>query len=216
MSLSKEELQVVDQHLKDRKVENWDVRYEIVDHMACLIEGLMEEGVGFEDALAEVKKTFTFRYLLKMKNEKQKVLSKYLRRSFVNEFKRKVIDLNFLIKISLLFFVAILLYKYTLVNTLFGMLLLILYSPMFFQIKGMITNYRLYGKSMLMNSVWGQILSLPSMIMFPFYISERFTDKYMVVILILLLCLTPIMLVWNNLLLKEMKKLKEQYFLIYE
>jgi len=216
MKLSKEQLQVIDQHLKDRKVESWDVRYEIVDHIACLVESKMEDGSGFNSAFTKVKMTFTFRYLLKMQQDKRKALSKLLRVKFVSDFKGSIIEASFLLKMGLLFLLAILMYKYASVDVLLGMLLVILYSPTFFQAKGMIKNYKLYGKSMLVSSAWVQLLSIPSMIMCPFYISDVLKDKYAVVILALILCFVPIMLVWNSLLLKEMKKLKEQYFLIYE
>ena len=216
MKLSKKQLQFIDEHLKDRKIESWDVRYEIVDHIACLTEDLMEGGVDFDGAIIEVKKTFTFRCLRKMQFEKHKALTRRLRKNFVTEFKESIVAPKFLLKVLLCSLIGIMFYKYVSVNSMIVLFLVLLYSPMFFQIKGMIKNYQLYGKSLLMNNVWVQIAGLPSMIMFPFYISESFTDKYSVVVLILLLCLTPVMLVWNSLLLKEMKKLKEQYFLIYE
>lgn len=177
----------------------------------------MKGVVTFDDAIIEVKRIFTFRYLLKMQNEKQKALSKQLRRKFVSNFKESITDPRFLLKVLLCSLIGIMFYKCVSVNSMIGLFLVLLYSPMFFQIKGMIKNYQLYGKSMLMRNVWIQLLGFPSMLVLPINLNgDVIMGKYGVVILIVALCLIPVALVWNSLLLKEMKKLKEQYFLIYE
>jgi len=217
MKLSKEQLQVVDLYLKDKKVKNWDVRYEIVDHMACLTEGLMEEGNTFDGAIVKMKQMFTFRYLRDMQMEKQKALSRQLRKGFVAEFKTCLFNSKFLIKVLALALLTIVFYQYVSVNSMIGVGFVLLYSPMFFQIKGMIKNFQLYGKSMLMSKVWIQLLGLPNVLMLPIHLNgDVIMDKYGMVMLIVVLCLIPVMLVWNSLLLREMRKLKEQYFLIYK
>ena len=217
MKLSKEELQFIDQHLKDRKVENWDVRYEILDHIACLVESKMEEGSSFDEAFAEVKMTFTFRYLLKMQQEKEKAIRRKFRKSFINEFKKGLISVSFLSKVLFLVVLTIVFYKYVSIQLIIATGIVLLYSPVFVQITAMIKNYKLYGKSMLLSNAWLQLLGIPSMLMLPINLKgDVIMGKYGLVILIVVLCLIPVSLTWNSLLLKEMKKLKEQYFLIYE
>ena len=217
MKLSKEQLQFIDIHLKDRKIESWDVRYEIVDHIACLTEDLMEGGADFDGAIIEVKKTFTFRYLRKMQFEKHKALTRRLRNNFVMELKESIVAPKFLLKVLLCSLIVVVFYKFVSVNSMTGLLMILLYSPTFVQVRRMIENYQLYGKSLLMSNISVQVFSLPSALMLPIYIGgDNIINKYSMVVLVITLSLIPIMLVWNSLLLKEMKKLKEQYFLIYE
>jgi len=217
MKLSKEQLQFIDQHLKDRKVKNWDVRYEIVDHIACLTEKLMKEGDTFDVAIVKMKQIFTFRYLREMQMEKQKALSRQLRKGFVTEFKACLFNSRFLIKVLVLALLTIVLYQYFPVKSVVGFGYALLYSPLFFQIKGILKNYKLYGKSMLVSRFWVQLAWLPYVFLMPFqYDFGVIVQEYGVVVLSVIVSLIPVMLVWNSLLLKEMKKLKEQYFLIYE
>lgn len=59
MKLTKEEIQYIDNYLIKSKVKYWDVRVELLDHIASAVEEkIEEEGISFNEALLEVHQSF--------------------------------------------------------------------------------------------------------------------------------------------------------------
>ena len=56
--LSKENIQFIDDYLKKNKVTHWDVRMELLDHVASAVEEEMAKGVSFDRALMSVHMSF--------------------------------------------------------------------------------------------------------------------------------------------------------------
>ncbi len=58
MNLSKAQLDTINQYLIRSKVKYWDIRMELLDHIARAVEDKMEQGSTFEHALFQVHKEF--------------------------------------------------------------------------------------------------------------------------------------------------------------
>ena len=59
MKLTKEEIKFIDKYLIKSKVKYWDVRIELLDHIASSVEEKIEkEGILFNEALLEVHQSF--------------------------------------------------------------------------------------------------------------------------------------------------------------
>ncbi len=59
MKLTKEEIKFIDNYLIKSKVKYWDVRIELLDHIASSVEEKIEnEGISFNEALLDVHKSF--------------------------------------------------------------------------------------------------------------------------------------------------------------
>jgi cation transport ATPase len=56
--LTKIQLQFIDNYLIKNKVKYWDVRLELIDHIAALVEEKLTKGISFEDAMFEVHSGF--------------------------------------------------------------------------------------------------------------------------------------------------------------
>ena len=54
MSLDQPQIKYIDNYLKYHKVDYWDIRIELLDHIVSKVETLMEDGNSFESALEEV------------------------------------------------------------------------------------------------------------------------------------------------------------------
>ncbi len=54
MLLNQSQIKHIDDYLKYHKVDYWDIRIELLDHMVSKVETLMEDGKSFESALEEV------------------------------------------------------------------------------------------------------------------------------------------------------------------
>jgi len=97
MSLSISQLKRIDNYLKNKGVEFWDVRFEFADHIACFIESKLEDGVSFEAAFNEVENDFTRGYLRKQQKQVQKKLNKYIRKTYLKEIEKSVVSPLYLI-----------------------------------------------------------------------------------------------------------------------
>jgi len=58
MKLTQEEIQFIDDYLLKNKVKYWDIRLELVDHIANAVEDKMEKGVSFNEAMLAIHKSF--------------------------------------------------------------------------------------------------------------------------------------------------------------
>jgi hypothetical protein len=58
MKLTKEQIQYIDDYLKHHKVNYWDVRIELLDHIVTTVEAKIDKGISFDDAMIEVHKSF--------------------------------------------------------------------------------------------------------------------------------------------------------------
>jgi len=58
MKLTEEQINFIEDYLIKNKVKYWDVRIELLDHVASDVEERMQNGLGFEDALKEVHLSF--------------------------------------------------------------------------------------------------------------------------------------------------------------
>ena len=58
MKLSEEQVLYIDNYLVKNQVKYWDVRMELLDHIVRTVEGEMENGKSFQEALLEVHKAF--------------------------------------------------------------------------------------------------------------------------------------------------------------
>lgn len=56
--LTKDQIQLIDDYLKKNKVKYWDVRMELLDHVASAIEKEVENGRSFDEALKAVHLSF--------------------------------------------------------------------------------------------------------------------------------------------------------------
>ncbi len=56
--LTQTQLQFIDDYLIKNKVKYWDVRLELIDHIATLVEEKLTKGISFEDAMFEVHSGF--------------------------------------------------------------------------------------------------------------------------------------------------------------
>jgi hypothetical protein len=54
MNLTPPQIKYIDDYLKYHKVNYWDIRIELLDHIVSKVEALMEHGKTFESALEEV------------------------------------------------------------------------------------------------------------------------------------------------------------------
>ena len=97
MSLSISELKKIDNYLKSKGVEFWDVRFEFTDHMACFVEEKLSDGDSFELSFTKVEKDFTRSYLRKQQKQIQKKLNKYIRKTYLREIKNTLTNSIYLI-----------------------------------------------------------------------------------------------------------------------
>jgi hypothetical protein len=58
MKLTKEQITYIDDYLKHHKVKYWDIRIELLDHIATTVEEKLAQGISFDDAMIEVHKSF--------------------------------------------------------------------------------------------------------------------------------------------------------------
>ena len=68
MKLTKEHINYIEAYLKKNKVKYWDIRFELLDHIATDVEQRMQSGLDFEEALKQVHVSFGNKYKTKRLN----------------------------------------------------------------------------------------------------------------------------------------------------
>ena len=58
IKLTKEQITYIDDYLKHHKVNYWDIRIELLDHIVTTVEEKLTKGISFDDAMIEVHKSF--------------------------------------------------------------------------------------------------------------------------------------------------------------
>lgn len=135
MKLSKTQIQYIEDYLIKNEVKYWDVRLELIDHIASAVEEKMSiQNVSFIEALAIVHREFGNQlmppkyegvyYLEKSLyqanngfkkhiKEKQKELGVKYRKGFAIVIKKQFYSFNFYLQIVLLAFVIFTIYTYS-------------------------------------------------------------------------------------------------------
>ncbi|MDB2606418.1 hypothetical protein N9Y48_01430 [Zobellia sp.] len=70
--LTKDQIKFIDDYLKKNKVAHWDVRMELLDHVASAVEEEMAKGVSFDQALIKVHMSFGNKWKSKKLSKDQK------------------------------------------------------------------------------------------------------------------------------------------------
>ena len=151
MGLSNKQLKKVDQYLKRKGVEFWDVRYEFTDHIACTLEQKIAQGITFEEAFKEIEQDFSRNVLKKHQRQVRKELNKVLVKSYFKSLKDIV--LSPLYVISFFVFGYIMVYVLNNFSSKISFVLgfsVVAILVVIYLLK-IIFNYRFYGKSMLLN-----------------------------------------------------------------
>ena len=63
MLLSDKQFESVQSQIETVELENYQLKLDLLDHIACSIEELMEEGQSFESASNDIFRTFSNRHI---------------------------------------------------------------------------------------------------------------------------------------------------------
>jgi|JI10StandDraft_1071094.scaffolds.fasta_scaffold391300_2 hypothetical protein len=124
MPVTQSQIKYIDDYLKYHKVDYWDIRIELLDHIVSKVETLMEDGKSFESALEEVHVGFGNRnyrnwntgreYGIKTNGsgyenfikQKEREINKFYRNTLFNEVKLFLISKNGIVLTAMFFLFA--------------------------------------------------------------------------------------------------------------
>lgn len=217
MSLTKEQIQKVDNYLKQRGIEFWDVRYEFADHIACILEEKMNQDMTFELAFKEVEQGFPRKVLQKQQKTIQKNLNKLIFKTYLNELKDAFVK-----PFKLLSIIGLILIMTLLLNSdwsSYGFIVGFSLSIVFIIIVlfSIFMNYKFHGKSMLLslscsNAIFVTII--PQIINYFFGGKEVVMKEYPLVFISSIVVTYILALSWYNGYTKLVNKQKVYYDLI--
>lgn len=160
MSLTKDQLKKIDQYLKRKGIDFWDVRYELLDHIACILEEKIAQDMHFEKAFTAIEKNFSRPILKKQQNSIKKNLNKKIVKTYGRELiKVFVTPLRLLSVIGLTVLMLFVAENYSVSSSvkMGGTLVIFL---IIFVLIAIYRNYKFHGKSLLLNLAGSTVIFL--------------------------------------------------------
>ena len=216
MNLSILQLKKIDNYLKSKGVEFWDVRFEFADHIACFIEEKLANNFSFEVAFKAMEEDFTRSYLKQQQKHIRKKINKQILKSYLKEIKETLIKPLYML--SLLVFGGGLKYvmenyaiKYGLEISFFVMIFLLV----MILVKS-ISNFKMHKGSRLLSLSGTYVIFFTLIFQVIGYVKEQMlTSELLQMVLIssiIIICF--LMITWFNCYSKLVKKQKKYYDLI--
>lgn len=212
MKLIKQEIQFIDNYLIKNEVKFWDVRIELLDHIVSAVEDRIEtEGISFNEALLNVHRGFGNQLITdsipateifekglyqsnigfkKFQRQKQKELSKKIRRFFRLEILNAFSKISFYLEFAVVVSVLILTNVFSYGHLAFG--LMMLYFLAFLFVVGHVVYNKVDKHSLTLNSIYMlgfSILSLINMVLQLFSINDEPAQStvYLATLIVLIL-----------------------------
>ncbi|MFD0964574.1 hypothetical protein [Pseudofulvibacter geojedonensis] len=218
MSLSKDQLQQIDQYLKKKSVQFWDVRYELVDHIACEIEKIINvSNLTFEQAFLEIRKKYDYKTLKEHVKAKGKFVGKIYFKTYGLELKNSIMNPFFLgVNIVIMMLAFYLLNEMSAKASIVPYFIILLVVLVGF-IVNFIRYFKVNNKSMLLNLVVSQVMvfcMLPNLL--PFVATkEQLRTEYAEENIVFMAIISFFFVVGFKMFLRLFKKQKKYYDLIY-
>jgi Fe2+ transport system protein B len=80
MRLSDSQFESLEKRVEEVELDNYQLKLDLLDHIACSIEELMHEGQEFEDAAEDVFKTFTARYIRRIEHTTERLIEENMKK----------------------------------------------------------------------------------------------------------------------------------------
>jgi len=80
MRLSDSQFESIESQIEEVELGNYQLKLDLIDHIACTVEELMSEGQTFEDAASDVFRTFNIRHIKRIEYTTERLTEKDMKK----------------------------------------------------------------------------------------------------------------------------------------